>query len=93
MNSLVCIIEFLCRFIYQILERSADCILLLTLRSGELYVCIGGGPAATASTGFVIGFVGMLRLHETAQKNTRSAAAFWNGVDLQIAVESVRISF
>ena len=49
--------------------------------------------AETASTGFVIGFVGMLRLHETAQKNTRSAAAFWNGVDLQIAVESVRISF
>lgn len=40
-------------------------------RSGELYVCIGGGPAATASTGFMIGFVGMLRLHETAQKKTR----------------------
>ena len=41
-------------------------------RSGELYVCVGGGPAATASTGFMIGFVGMLRLHETAQKKTRS---------------------
>lgn len=43
-------------------------------RSGELYVCIGGGPAATASAGFVIGFVGLFRLHEIAQKNTRS---FW----------------
>lgn len=47
---------------------------LMIVASGELYVCIGGGPAETASTGFVIGFVGMLRLHETAQKNTRSPA-------------------
>jgi len=45
---------------------------LMIVVSGELYVCIGGGPAATASTGFMIGFVGMLRLHETAQKKTRS---------------------
>eukprot|EP00438_Fugacium_kawagutii_P026567 Skav212398 [mRNA] locus=scaffold469:24113:47079:- [translate_table: standard] len=46
---------------------------LMIVASGELYVCIGGGPAATASAGFVIGFVGLFRLHEIAQKNTRSA--------------------
>ena len=36
---------------------------LMIVMSGELYVCIGGGPAATASAGFAIGFVGMMRLH------------------------------
>ncbi|CAK9045212.1 unnamed protein product [Durusdinium trenchii] len=45
---------------------------LMIVVSGALYVCVGGGPAATASTGFAIGFVGMLRLHEAAEAQFRS---------------------
>lgn len=33
-------------------------------RSGALYVCVGGGPAATATNGFAIGLPGMLKLHD-----------------------------
>lgn len=77
---------------YQILECSADCILLLTLRSGELYVCIGGGPAETASTGFVIGFVGMLRLHEHEERSSfleRSGPANCGGICSNILLDFI----
>ncbi|CAJ1343477.1 unnamed protein product [Effrenium voratum] len=36
---------------------------LMIVLSGALYMCIGGGPAALASRGTVVGFVGLLRLH------------------------------
>ncbi|CAK9031676.1 unnamed protein product [Durusdinium trenchii] len=37
---------------------------LMIVVSGALYVCVGGGPAATATNGFAIGLPGMLKLHD-----------------------------